>query len=149
MVVGFTTIYAISAYHHWCCWVRISIGARCTTLSDKVCQWLATGQWFSPGPPVSSTNKTDRNDITDILLKVALDTIKQTNKPTVNACNHSLIYEIMIEKKLHDEIARKSGIQDTKQSLLSEINRQRRERRLSRSLTDYKKYITKAQCLYI
>jgi hypothetical protein len=55
----------------------------------------------------------------------------------------------MIEKKLHDEIARKSGIQDTKQSLLSEINRQRRERRLSRSLTDYKKYITKAQCLYI
>jgi hypothetical protein len=23
----------------------------------KVCQWLATGQWFSPGPPVSSTNK--------------------------------------------------------------------------------------------
>ena len=21
------------------------------TLSDKVCQWLSTGQWFSPGPP--------------------------------------------------------------------------------------------------
>jgi hypothetical protein len=54
----------------------------------------------------------------------------------------------MIENKLHDEIARKSGIQDTKQSLLSEINRQSRERRLSRSLTDYKKYITKAQCVY-
>jgi hypothetical protein len=66
MVVGFTTVYAISAYHHWCCGVRISIGARCTTLSDKVCQWLATGQWFSPGPPVSSTNKTDRHDITEI-----------------------------------------------------------------------------------
>ena len=32
-------------------------------------------------PPVSSTNKTDRHDITDILLKVALNTIKhQTNK---------------------------------------------------------------------
>ena len=54
----------------------------------------------------------------------------------------------MIEKKMLDEIARKSGIQDTKQSLLSEINRQSRERRLSRSLTDYKKYITKVQCLY-
>jgi hypothetical protein len=27
---------------------------------------------FSPGPPVSSTNKTDRHDITEILLKVAL-----------------------------------------------------------------------------
>ena len=30
-------------------WVRISIRARCTTLS--VCQWLATGRWFSPSPP--------------------------------------------------------------------------------------------------
>jgi hypothetical protein len=38
-----------------------------------------TGRWFSPGPPVSSTNKTDRHDIiTEILLKVALSTIKQT-----------------------------------------------------------------------
>jgi hypothetical protein len=29
---------------------------------------------------VSSTNKTDRQDIIEILLKVALKTIKQTNK---------------------------------------------------------------------
>jgi hypothetical protein len=35
-----------------------------------------------PGPPVSFTNKTDRHDITEILLKVALNTIKQTNKQT-------------------------------------------------------------------
>ena len=61
-------------------WVGISIRARCTTLCDKVCQWLAIGQWFSPGPPASTTNKTDRHDITKILLKVALNTIKQTNK---------------------------------------------------------------------
>ena len=59
-------------------WVRISIMTRCTTLCDKVCQWLAIGQWFSSGPPVFSTNKTDRHDITEILLKVALNTIKQT-----------------------------------------------------------------------
>jgi hypothetical protein len=39
-----------------------------------------TGQWFSPGPPVSSTNRTDRHHITEILLKVALSTIKQTNE---------------------------------------------------------------------
>jgi hypothetical protein len=39
-----------------------------------------TGRWFSPGPPVSYTNKTDHHDITEILLKVALNTIKQTNK---------------------------------------------------------------------
>jgi hypothetical protein len=30
--------------------------------------------------PVSSTNKTDRHDIAEILLKVALNTINQTNK---------------------------------------------------------------------
>jgi len=45
----------------------------------KVCQWLATGQWFSRGTPVSSTNKTDHHDITEILLKVALNTIIQSN----------------------------------------------------------------------
>jgi hypothetical protein len=39
-----------------------------------------TGRWLSPGPPVSSTNKTDHHDLTEILLKVALNTIKQTNK---------------------------------------------------------------------
>ena len=64
-------------------WVWISIRARCTTLCEKVCQWLATGQWFSPSPgtpPVSSTNKADHHNITEILLKVALNTIEQTNK---------------------------------------------------------------------
>jgi hypothetical protein len=46
-----------------------------TTLCDKVCQLLVAGWWFSP---VSSTNKTEWHDITEILLKVALDTINQT-----------------------------------------------------------------------
>jgi hypothetical protein len=45
-------------------------------LCDNVCQLLATGRWFSSGTPVSSTNKTDRHLITEILLKVALNTIK-------------------------------------------------------------------------
>jgi hypothetical protein len=53
--------------------------ARCTRYNimpwDKFCQWLVTCQWFSPGTPVSSTNKTDHHDITEILLKVALNTI--------------------------------------------------------------------------
>jgi hypothetical protein len=40
---------------------------------------LAAGQWFSPGTPVSSTNKTDRHDITEILLKVALNTTTITH----------------------------------------------------------------------
>jgi hypothetical protein len=54
--------------------------ARCTqlvntTLCDKICQWLAIGQWFSPGTPVSSSIKADRRDIAEILLKGALNTI--------------------------------------------------------------------------
>ena len=61
-------------------YVRISMRARYTTLCDKVCHWLPTSWWFFPGPLLSSTNNTDRHDITEILLKVALNTIKQTNK---------------------------------------------------------------------
>ena len=33
-----------------------------TTLCEKVCQLFAVGRWFSPGPPVSSTNKIDRHE---------------------------------------------------------------------------------------
>jgi hypothetical protein len=46
-----------------------------TTVCDKVCQSLAAGWWFSLGTPVSSTNKTDRHDKTEILLKVMLSTM--------------------------------------------------------------------------
>ena len=48
------------------------------TLCDKVCQWLAADRRFSPGIPVSSTHQTDRHNITDILLKAALNTINPT-----------------------------------------------------------------------
>jgi hypothetical protein len=58
-------------------WARIRLrwDALDTTLCDKVCQWLAAGRWFSLGTPVSSTNKTDIHDITELLLKVTLNTI--------------------------------------------------------------------------
>jgi hypothetical protein len=36
------------------------------------------GRWFSSGTPASSTNKTDRDNITAILLTVALNTITLT-----------------------------------------------------------------------
>ena len=77
MVIGFTTTCAIGAYHHQSCKFepRSWRGVLDTTSYDKVCQWLATGWWFSPGTQVSSTNKTDRHDITGILLIVALNTI--------------------------------------------------------------------------
>ena len=56
--------------------------ARCTdsTLYDKVCQWLVAGWWFSVGTPVSSANKTDLHDITEILLKMTLNTIILTHQ---------------------------------------------------------------------
>ena len=40
-------------------WVRTPLRRYVldTILCDKVCRWLATGLWFSPGTPVSSTNK--------------------------------------------------------------------------------------------
>jgi hypothetical protein len=37
-----------------------------------------TGQWFSPGTPAASINKTDCHVITEILLNVSLNTINQT-----------------------------------------------------------------------
>jgi len=50
-----------------------------TTLCNKVCQWIATGRCFSSCTPVSSTNKTDHHDITEIL-KVSFNTMTLTNK---------------------------------------------------------------------
>ena len=67
-------------------WVQILIrrGVLGSTLCDNFCQWLVTARWFSPGTPVSSTNKTDRHNITEILLKVALDTITLALTPDIN-----------------------------------------------------------------
>ena len=66
MVVGFTATYAISVFD--------------ITLCDEVCQWLVDGRCFSTGTPVSFTNKTDRQDIIEILLKVALNLYTLTQK---------------------------------------------------------------------
>jgi hypothetical protein len=48
---------------------------------------LAHGQWFSSGTPASSTTKTGRHDIAEILLKVVLKhkkIKKSINHPGVN-----------------------------------------------------------------
>jgi hypothetical protein len=50
---------------------------RLAAASDKAYQLLAHGQCFSPGTPASSTTKTGRDDIAEILLKMALNTINQ------------------------------------------------------------------------
>ena len=67
----------------WSWWVRARLcilQKGCTRLavaSDKAYQLLAHGRWFFPGIPASSTIKTGRHDIAEILLKVALSTKTQ------------------------------------------------------------------------
>ena len=75
MVVGFITTYAVGAYHHQsiefepCSWHAVLDTTFMIKFVSETCQW------FSPSIPASSTNKTDRHDIAEILLKMALNTI--------------------------------------------------------------------------
>jgi hypothetical protein len=96
MVVGFTTTYAISVYHHYRCVFesRSWQGVLDTTLCDKVCQWLTAGRLFSP---VSSTNKTNGHDITEILLKVTLNTI------TPNSLSFKVTELVLYKVPRHEE----------------------------------------------
>ena len=56
-------------------------------LCDKVCHWLATSRWFHPGTQVSTTNKTERHDISKIVLKVAA----KHHKPKQTSNSHKPI----------------------------------------------------------
>jgi hypothetical protein len=51
---------------------------ECAIASDKIYQLLAHVRWFSPGTPASSTTKTGRHDVAEILLKVAINTKNQS-----------------------------------------------------------------------
>jgi hypothetical protein len=67
-------------------WVRArlcKLQKRCNA-SNKVYQLLAHDRWFSPGTPASSTTKTGRRDIAEILLKVALNTINKIKSKMQN-----------------------------------------------------------------
>ena len=104
MVVGFTTTCAVSAYQHYSCEFepRSWRGAFDTTLYDQVCQWLATDQWFSSGTPVSSTNKTCCLDITEILLKVAFNTITPLN-PYLFFSSQQLLLLMLLKESLNSD----------------------------------------------
>jgi hypothetical protein len=69
MVVGFTTTYAISTYHHCYCEFESRSGRGVQHYVIKFVSNLRQIGVFS-GYSGSSTNKSDRHDITDILLKV-------------------------------------------------------------------------------
>jgi hypothetical protein len=58
---------------------------RLAAASDKVYQLLVHGRWFSSGTPASSSTKTGRHDIAEILLRVALKHQKSINKKQTNS----------------------------------------------------------------
>ena len=58
-----------------------------------------TGWWFSPGIPVFSTHKTDRNDVTEILLKVVLITINLNQTIIKNVILSLFIYLFLQDNK--------------------------------------------------
>ena len=85
MVAGFTTTYVVSAYHHLRCELepRSNEGYSIQHYVIKFVSDLRQVGGFSPGTPVSSINKTDRHDMTEILLKVALNTTTLINSVIV------------------------------------------------------------------
>jgi hypothetical protein len=64
---------------------------------------LAHGRWFSPGTPASSTTKTGRHDIGEILLKVALNTKNQIIIYILTTCYYDSIM-IVFFCIIHDVI---------------------------------------------
>ena len=69
----------------WVCGQLCKLQKGCSRLaaaSDKVNQLVAHCRWFSPGTPASSTTKTGRHDIAEMLLRVALKHQKsKSNQP--------------------------------------------------------------------
>ena len=84
--------------------VFVNYKKGCTRLaaaSDKVDQLLAHGRWFSPGTPASSTTKTGRHDIAEILLKVVLNTKNQSITKQLNN-RQSYSYKTKIDQEIQD-----------------------------------------------
>jgi hypothetical protein len=120
-------------------WVRArlcKLQKGCTRIavaSDNVYQLLAHERWFSSGIPASSTTKTGRHDIAEILLKVALSTQKNLTNyagnidtctislkmyiqneseprfPSASVHSFSLLCEIRLIRELPNMVMRKSG----------------------------------------
>ena len=83
MVVGFTTSYAISSYHHCCCkfesrsWRGVQ---HYMIMFASDLRQVGGFLWVLRFPPSIKLNA--KHDIAEILLKVALSTIKQTKQQT-------------------------------------------------------------------
>ena len=102
MIAGVTKTRAISVYFHKNCEFESCScqGVLDATLCDKVCQWFKADRWFSSGIPVSSSNKNEHHNITEILLKVALSTI------TGKALTLGRFTSIYIIRVIHHQVLR-------------------------------------------
>jgi hypothetical protein len=106
------------------CFVNYKKGCtRLAAASDKAYQFLAHGRWFSPVTPTSSTTKTGRHDIAEILLKVALSTINQSfNYSIISPLIYASDYTIDIFKYF---LPTKDGIksQSRKSIIIQQIHK--------------------------
>ena len=76
-------------------------GVLDTTLCDTFCQLLTACWVFTPGTPVSSTNKTNRHVKTEILLKVTLNAIPQPKG--IDVTNNVLLSVIMVRRTRYNK----------------------------------------------
>jgi hypothetical protein len=77
---------------------------RLAAANDNIYKLFARGRWFSSDAPASSTTKTGRHDITEILIKQITPSKKGGNrcafdpfngvefKPNINLAKASLVY---------------------------------------------------------
>jgi hypothetical protein len=100
----FTTYYCIEYTSHWTGFeitTSVVIGTDCigSCKSNYHIKDLWQVGGLPPGTLVSSTNKTDHQDITEILLKVALNTIKpnETNRVWFLETLHESPYQTLKE----------------------------------------------------
>jgi hypothetical protein len=66
---------------------------------------LAYGRWFSPGTPASSTTKTGRHEIAEILLKVALNTKNQIQ--SIKSIQYSTSTEAPFGQLIKQKVSKK------------------------------------------
>ena len=99
MVVGFITVYAISAYHDYSCEFKPRSGEVYNIMWYSLSVTYDRSVIFS-GFPVSSTNKTDRHDIAEILLKAALSTINPPSYCVNQSLRKCILTNVVIKRFL-------------------------------------------------
>ena len=96
--IGYTTGCAIRSYHHWTYEFESWSGEACS-IWHNVLKFVSSLRQFGGFLRVHrfpTPNKTDRHEITEILFKVALNTVTQT---LINDVNYSLHVVFLFRNK--------------------------------------------------